>query len=280
MKKVWIVGVNGHVGSALAQMFQQTTEYQLLETDIDEVDVTDSKQVAQFIHMNRPDVVINCSGVTDPAKCEENQDLAYAVNALGARNLAAALERNEGKLIQISTDDVFDAHSERPYTEFDDTHPINVYGKSKYAGEKMIESLCKKHVIIRSSWVYGIGYDFLNTVMDAVKSGEELKVPVNRFATPTSATELAKVIKEFVDNDLYGIYHAVCQGSCSRYEFAQEILKCLGKEAKIVPVGEDEGVAASYSVLDNMMLRLEGLEEPKEWKEALREYLDRTGGDE
>ncbi|MCD7830145.1 MAG: dTDP-4-dehydrorhamnose reductase [Clostridiales bacterium] len=277
MKKIWIVGVKGHVGSALMELLNRKS-YELLPTDKDQVDVTDRDEVRMFMQRNRPDVVINCAGITDPQVCEDNPDEAYRVNALGARNIAAEAEPVNCKVIQFSTDDVFDLNKSFPYTEFDVAMPNNVYGKSKYAGERMIVSLSTRYVIVRSSWVYGIGKDFVNTVLDAADSGAELRVPINQIACPTSASELAKVIKQFIDNDIYGIYHAVCKGSCSRYEFAQEVLRLTGKTANLVPVDSDHGMRPKYSVLDNMMLRLEGLEEPKEWKTALADYINETGG--
>ncbi|MCD8334225.1 MAG: dTDP-4-dehydrorhamnose reductase [Clostridiales bacterium] len=277
MKKIGIVGVKGHVGSALMELLNLKS-YELLPTDKDQVDVTNRDEVRLFLQRNRPDVIINCAGITDPQVCEDNPDEAYRVNALGARNIAAEAEPVNCKVIQFSTDDVFDLNKSFPYTEFDVAMPNNVYGKSKFAGERLIESLSTRYVIVRSSWVYGIGRDFVNTVLDAADSGAELRVPINQIASPTSATELAKVIKQFIDNDIYGVYHAVCKGSCSRYEFAQEVLRLTGKTANLVPVDSDHGMRPKYSVLDNMMLRLEGLEEPKEWKTALADYINETGG--
>lgn len=277
MKKIGIVGVKGHVGSALMELLNLKS-YELLPTDKDQVDVTNRDEVRLFLQRNRPDVIINCAGITDPQVCEDNPDEAYRVNALGARNIAAEAEPVNCKVIQFSTDDVFDLNKSFPYTEFDVAMPNNVYGKSKFAGERLIESLSTRYVIVRSSWVYGIGRDFVNTVLDAADSGAELRVPINQIASPTSATELAKVIKQFIDNDIYGVYHAVCKGSCSRYEFAQEVLRLTGKTANLVPVDSDHGMRPKYSVLDNMMLRLEGLEEPKEWKTALADYINATGG--
>lgn len=269
--------MKGHVGSALMELLNLKS-YELLPTDKDQVDVTNRDEVRLFLQRNRPDVIINCAGITDPQVCEDNPDEAYRVNALGARNIAAEAEPVNCKVIQFSTDDVFDLNKSFPYTEFDVAMPNNVYGKSKFAGERLIESLSTRYVIVRSSWVYGIGRDFVNTVLDAADSGAELRVPINQIASPTSATELAKVIKQFIDNDIYGVYHAVCKGSCSRYEFAQEVLRLTGKTANLVPVDSDHGMRPKYSVLDNMMLRLEGLEEPKEWKTALADYINETGG--
>lgn len=279
MKKIWITGAEGHIGTALLDLLEGV-EYQLLPTDIEEVDITKIDEVTQFVHVNRPDVVINCAGLTDVQECENNVDEAYRVNAIGVRNVALAANEVNAKVIQISTDDVFDKESRVPYNEFDNVHPRTIYGKSKEAGEKILTQLLNRFVIIRSSWIYGIGRDFVDEVLRNVGQGKTMEVPNNQYAAPTSAKELAKVIRYFIDNEEYGLYHVVCPGSCSRYEFARTILEYFGKagELDLYPVVIEDSARPTYSVLDNMMLRLTGIEEPKEWKTALKEYLDETGG--
>ena len=278
MKKIWITGAEGHIGTALLDLLEGV-EYQLLPTDIEEVDITKIDEVTQFVHVNRPDVVINCAGLTDVQECENNVDEAYRVNAIGVRNVALAANEVNAKVIQISTDDVFDKESRVPYNEFDNVHPRTIYGKSKEAGEKILTQLLNRFVIIRSSWIYGIGRDFVDEVLRNVGQGKTMEVPNNQYAAPTSAKELAKVIRYFIDNEEYGLYHVVCPGSCSRYEFARTILEYSGKagELDLYPVVIEDSARPTYSVLDNMMLRLTGIEEPKDWKAALKEYLDETG---
>ena len=279
MKKIWITGAEGHIGTALIDLLEGV-EYQLLPTDINEVDITKIDEVTQFVHVNRPDVVINCAGLTDVQECENNVDEAYRVNAIGVRNVALAANEVNAKVIQISTDDVFDKESRVPYNEFDNVHPRTIYGKSKEAGEKILTQLLNRFVIIRSSWIYGIGRDFVDEVLRNVGQGKTMEVPNNQYAAPTSAKELAKVIRYFIDNEEYGLYHVVCPGSCSRYEFARTILEYSGKagELDLYPVVIEDSARPTYSVLDNMILRLTGIEEPKDWKAALKEYLDETGG--
>ena len=279
MFRVWITGAEGHVGTALTQILD-CREYRLLTTDIKEVDITDLEQVKHYVRVYRPDVIINCAGLTDVAYCETHMDEAYKVNALGVRNIALAASDVHARVIQISTDDVFDMQSHRPYNEFDATHPRTIYGKSKEAGEKVLSQLCKEFTIIRSSWIYGIGRDFVDEVLRAVGNKKVLEVPDNSYAVPTSSKELAKMICHFIDHEEYGIYHAVCKGSCSRYEFAQAILEYAGKtgEIELKAITSADNFRPEYSVLDNMMLRLSGIEEPAEWRTALREYLEERGG--
>lgn len=279
MKRIWITGAQGHVGSALTQILDEV-EYELFLTDKD-VDVTIIDEVVQFCKINRPDVIINCASLTGLAECSANSDEAYKVNALGVRNIALAANEINAKVILLSTDDVFGETGRKAMVEFDTPVPTTVYGKSKYAGEKMLTELMNRFVIIRSSWVYGIGRDYVSTVLDAVKNNEELVAAEDAYASPTSAAELAKVICYFIEHDEFGIYHAVCQGVCSRYEFANAILELSGNSGKIpVTKALSADIHSSGVVLDNMMLRLSGLAQPGNWKDVLKEYIDTTGGDE
>ena len=268
-----------NIGTALLELLEGV-EYQLLPTDIHEVDITKIDEVTQFVYVNRPDVIINCAGMTDVAECEKNIDEAYRVNAIGVRNVALAANDIDAKVIQISTDDVFDKESRIPYNEFDTVHPRTIYGKSKEAGEKILTQLLNRFVIIRSSWIYGIGRDFVDEVLRNAAKGGTMEVPNNQYAAPTSAFELARVICHFIDSEEYGLYHVVCPGSCSRYEFARTILEYTGKtgDLDLYPVVARDDVRPTYSVLDNMMLRLTGIPEPLDWKTALKEYLEETGG--
>ncbi len=273
MRRVWIVGAKGHVGQALQQLLDKM-KYKIYTTDKDDVDVSDRNAVSTFMSMNRPDVVINCAGITSLEACENDPDEAYRVNAIGARNLAIETSAHECRLIQFSTDDVFDGKASKPLNEFDSVGPCSIYGKSKLAGEMMIQLLTNKFVIIRSSWVYGTGHDFLDDVLKAAKEKKPISASVDERAVPTSSIELAKVISYFIENDLFGLYHVVCQGSCSRYEYAMEIKEYAGLDIDIIPVRGTASNRPAYTVLDNMMMRLDGVEQPKEWKAALHEYLD------
>lgn len=284
MKKIWIVGSQGHIGQALLKLLN-IKEYEIFETDIDEVDIVDEKSVSRFIAINRPDVIINCAGYNSAKAgldAKDDRDMAYRVNAVGVRNLAQGAQEIGAKLIQLSTDDVFSKVVDEPYNEFDEVAPIDIFGKSKYAGEKFVKELMSRYVIIRSSWVYGIGKDFLDSVLDAAndESIDTLELPDNAYAVPTSAGELAKVIKVFIDEDHYGVYHAVCSGGyCTRLEYANKVLELAGLSDKLkVVVKEDAPL--KYSVLDNMMLRITGLPIPADWESTLSEYIKVTGGRE
>lgn len=282
MEKIWISGAHGHIGSALVKLLDYT-KYKFIATDKNEVDITDIDSVHTFCRINRPDIIINCSGLTDLEECANNPDLAYAVNAVGVRNIAQEAEAIGAKLIQISTDDVFGTtENNTPLNEFDSISPRSIYGKSKAAGEKFVRALMSRYVIIRSSWVYGVGKDYISLVLNAVEKGEDFYAASNQYSSPTSARELANVLMEFIDNEYYGTYHIVCKGCCSRYEYANEILKLTNNLGKIQIHSyiDDSDNHQKYSVLDNMMIRITGIEEPLDWQEALKIYLSETGGNE
>ena len=277
MIKVWIVGSNGQIGHALNEVLDPL-EIEVLNTDKDELDITDTEEVLNFGIVNRPDVIINCTGVTDTKLCEEEPELAYRVNALGARNLSIVARKNGAKIVQLSTDDVFDGKSKKPYTEFDDTNPLTVYGSSKRAGENYVKEFTHKHFVIRSNWVYGkVGQNFVNQVLEAAEKGNALSVAADQFGSPTSAKDLARMILYLINTNEYGTYHVTCSGVCNRYEFAQEILRLSGKEIelKAVPTESDlSAVRPPYAVLDNFILRIIDMYDMPDWKESLEEYMN------
>lgn len=280
MQKIWICGANGQIGKAINQEVNKL-EYELLDTDIDDLDITDTDEVLRFGEMNRPDVIINCTGITDIQLCEENPALAFKVNALGARNLSIVAKKLEAKFVQISTDDVFDGKSTEAYNEFDSTNPGTVYGKSKLAGENYVKEFNYKHFIIRSTWVYGEGDNFVLDFLKKVDAGEQLSIASDQFGSPTSATELAKFIIHLIHTSEYGTYHATNKGICSRYAFAKEILRLTGKSADMQPVpttmSDFSKVRPAYAVLDNFIMSMIDVYDFPEWQKSLAEYLEERG---
>ena len=203
--RAWIAGASGRLGSALSHRFGGNTAYKLVTSDRD-VAVEDVSVVGRFADINHPDVIINCAGLTDVQACEENPEEAYKINAIGARNLATAARRIDAKFIQISTDDVFGGDEDKAFCEFDDPHPTTMYGKSKYAGEKLVRELTDKHVIVRSSWLYGVGsYDFVDRVLDTAAKEGAVHLPEDEISSPTSAEALAGFIDCLMHSREYGI---------------------------------------------------------------------------
>ena len=276
MLKVWIAGANGQIGRALNDVLDPM-QIETLNTDLDELDITDTDEVINFGSINRPDVIINCTGITNTDECEKNPEHAYRVNALGARNLSIVARKCGSKIVQISTDDVFDGKSKKPYTEFDDTNPLTVYGRSKRAGENYVKEFTHKHFIIRSNWVFGKGNNFVNRVLEAADQGRALAVAEDQYGSPTSAKDLARIILHLIRTNEYGTYHATCQGVCNRYEFAKEILRLAGKEEQLNPVPTPQSDLSSarpaYAVLDNFILRIIDVYEMPGWKDSLEEFM-------
>lgn len=216
-ERIWITGAQGQVGSAFARMLD-TTELDVLLTDRDEVNITNMDEVRAYVEMNRPDVIINCAGICGIAFCEENSDLAYKVNAIGARNLSVAARSVHAEMVQISTDDIFDGRVEEPYNEFSVPTPVSVYGKSKLAGEEFVKTIAPRYLIIRSSWVYGNGDNFVTRLLKSAETQKVIRVQENQMGSPTSAKELAKVIYRLLERMPTGFimrYAAACAADMS-----------------------------------------------------------------
>ena len=280
MQKIWVCGSRGQIGQAVNDVVDKL-EFEMLDTDLDDLDVTDTDEVLRFGEMNRPDIIINCSGMTDIEACEENPSMAYKVNALGARNLAIVASKMQAKMVQLSTDDVFDGKSTAPYTEFDVTNPVTIYGKSKLAGENYVKEFTSKHFIVRSTWVYGKGSNFITNFLQRAEAGGEIAVASDQFGSPTSANELARFLLHLVHTSEYGTYHATNRGICSRYAFADEILKMTGKQVTLQPVptlmDELSKVRPAYAVLDNFIMSMVPVYDFPQWQDSLREYLTERG---
>lgn len=277
MLKIWIVGSASQIGSAINEA-ADPLEMEIFNTDKDELDITDTDSVINFGEINRPDVIINCAALTSLKECEENPEEAFRVNALGARNLCIVARKINAKIVQFSTDDVFDGTSKVPYTEFDDTNPVTVYGRSKRAGENYVKEFTHRHFIIRSNWVYGRqGKNYVNFVLDKAANGENIVVKREQYASPTSALDLARLVLYLITTNEYGTYHATCRDTCSRKEFAQEILKLAGyTNVNVIEENDSDYIVPrpDYAILDNFILRIINVYEMPTWKESLTEYMN------
>ena len=277
MLKVWIVGSGSQVGTAINDVIDPL-EMEVFNTDQDELDITETENVLNFGEISRPDVIINCAAITNVVECEKNPEAAYRVNALGARNLCIVARKIGAKIVQLSTDDVFDGTSKVPYTEFDTPNPVTVYGASKRAGENYVKEFTHKHFIIRSNWVYAKeGKNFVNYVLEESCKNGPVVVTENQYGSPTSAKDLARLILYLIKTNEYGTYHATCKGVCSRLEFAEEILRLAGKNNQIISGNPEEHhistIRPDYAVLDNFILRIIDVYEMPDWKTSLEEYL-------
>ena len=275
MLKLWIVGSNSQVGTALNELIEPL-DIEVFNTDKEEIDIANTNDIIRFGEINRPDVIINCAAITNLDECASDKDQAFRVNALGPRNLCIVARKIGAKVVQLSTDDVFDGTNDRTYNEFDRTNPQTIYGRSKKAGEDYVKEFTHKHFIIRSNWVYGKkGKNFVNDLLNYDQA--VLNVAGDQLGSPTSAKDLARAILYLIKTNEYGTYHITCKGVCSRYEFAQYLKERADKKIELKKVEAkdvDKGtVRPAYAVLDNFILRLVNEFEMPDWKTSLDEYL-------
>ena len=274
--KILIVGSNGQLGKEITRQFQ--SRYELLLYDIPSLDITNYQAVESLILNTNPTVVINAAAYTNVEKAEDDEDTAFRVNALGAQNLALVCKKFRAKLVQISTDYVFDGTATIPYEEFDSPNPLSVYGKSKLWGEKLVEQVGGEYFILRTSWLYGDGPNFVRTMLKLAEQRDHLMVVADQYGTPTYTKDLVWVVERLIQTEFYGLYHASNQGSCSWWEFACKIFALAGKSVQVEPVSTAQypvkAKRPQYSVLDNKLLRLRGLDVMRPWEEALQDYLE------
>lgn len=284
MKKVLITGSNGQLGLELINTLKD--KYELILTNRLNLDITNFSEAIEFIKQRKPDIVINCAALTAVDLCETQEDRAYSSNALGPKNLAIASSLIGAKLVQISTDYVFDGEGTkdlngktRPYIEEDKTNPQSAYGRTKLEGEKLVIENSSKYFIIRTAWLYGEGKNFVRTMINLSKTNSEVRVVNDQIGSPTSTEELSNMIKKIIETENYGIYHGTCEGYCSWYDFTCEIYRLLDIKTKVIPVTTEEyprpAKRPKYSVLENKKLNELGIYKFKEWQEALKIYFEK-----
>lgn len=278
IKKLIITGGNGQLGRAINELYKDREDIVCINTDVDELDITDLEAVQTFVMKEKPYAIVNCAAHTAVDACEEQEELAYRINAIGPRNLAIAAKQNEAKLMHISTDYVFAGDADKPYREFDTTGPQGVYGASKLAGENFVKEFADKYFIIRTAWLYGDGKNFVKTMLRLAETKTEVSVVNDQVGSPTSTKELAKAMDTLLFTDNYGVFHGTCEGVCSWADFAEEIFRLAGKDVKVNRITSEEFAAKAkrpaYSVLDNYMLKLTTDFMFADWKEAIAEYMD------
>lgn len=296
MKRILIIGSNGQLGRALVNMYRYLTEsVEMFMSDITfensgcwgftQLDITNFDQVRTVLLGIQPDVIINCAAMTNVDKCEEDEDLAYKINAIGPKNLAIGADAIGSTLVHISTDYVFSGYSCYPYTEFDKVGPMSVYGSSKLRGEEFVKDFCHKYFIFRTAWLYGDGKNFVNTMLKLAETQDVVNVVDDQIGTPTSAVELARAIKYHINTENYGLYHATCEGSTNWAEFAETIFRKTGLDTKVEHItsykykimNPQSADRPMRSVLENKMMRLSTGYTMMQWEDALDEYLSNRG---
>lgn len=277
MKKIIVTGCNGQLGRAVNEFYKNDPEISFVNTDVDELDITDIDAVLKLVREVQPYTIINCAAFTAVDACETQYEKAFAINAIGPRNLAIAARETGAKLMHISTDYVFDGKGTKPYVETDATAPASAYGSTKLAGEKFVEQFAEKYFILRTAWLYGDGKNFAKTMLKLAETHDVVRVVNDQFGSPTSTVELTKAIAALLFTDNYGIFHATCEGSCSWADFAAEIFRLAGKQTKVEGISTEEYGSVTprplYSVLDNRMFRLTTDFTFADWHDAIAVYL-------
>lgn len=282
MKKIIVTGCNGQLGRAINQIYENNTEYECVNTDVAELDITNIDAVTKMVAEVKPYAIINCAAHTNVDACETDVDNAYRINAIGPRNLSIAATRNNAKMVHISTDYVFGGDAASPYLEFDPTAPKSMYGKTKLAGENFVKEFAKEHFIIRTAWLYGDGKNFVKTMLRLSETNDKVRVVCDQFGSPTSAIELAKAIAYLLPTDNYGLFHGTCEGSTNWADFTKEIFRLAGKNTIVEAISSEEYSAnakaavaprPSYSILENYMLKLTTNHMFAQWEDAIAEYI-------
>lgn len=292
--KILVTGAKGQLASEIINILKSlraeigsiSSEYsnnECIAVDVNDLDITDLSAVEKFITGNKPDIVINCAAMTNVDACESNLETAMKVNGLGARNLAIACNKNNAKLVHVSTDYVFAGDGDVAYCEWDKCCPKSIYGKSKLLGEQYVMNQCRKYFIIRTAWLYGYnGSNFVKTILKLAKEKEEIKVVYDQKGNPTNANDLAYHILKIALTEEYGIYHCTGNGECSWYDFASKIVEYYGLKCRVLPCTTEEyprpAKRPSYSSLNHLMLRCTVGDEMRYWEDALKMYIDNLKG--
>jgi dTDP-4-dehydrorhamnose reductase len=287
--RIVVIGADGQLGSDIVAAGREGG-HEVISLTIERMDIADGGQVRRTLADIRADVIINTAAMHQVEKCEADPARAFAVNAMGARNLAQAADAGGARLVHISTDYVFDGSKGTPYLESDCPLPLNAYGNSKLAGELFVRAGAARHYVIRVSGLYGKspclekgGLNFVDLMLKLSREREEVRVVDDEVLTPTATVEVARQLLRMIrDGAEDGLYHATAEGSCSWYEFAREIFRLSGSPVKLNKAGPGEFPAKvprpSYSVLENGNLKRQGLNGMAFWKDALAEYLRQKHG--
>jgi len=288
--RILVTGKNGQLGQSINKLINIETKIEnnpssneFIFVGREELDLSNNSSIINYFdNHDKFDIVINSAAYTAVDQAEEEQELANQVNHLAVKQLAGIAKEQKARLIHISTDYVFNGESDKPYIETSETNPINVYGKSKLAGEKALQAVMPMNaVIIRTSWVYSeYGNNFVNTMLRLGKERDELNVVSDQIGSPTYANDLAVAILEIIDNKDYQdkkqpteIYHYSNKGRVSWYDFAKEIFKIAEVDCKVNSITTQQHPTPAQRPRNTLMdkekiIEKFGIKTPY-WKEAL-----------
>ncbi|MCK5332396.1 dTDP-4-dehydrorhamnose reductase [Candidatus Parcubacteria bacterium] len=274
--KILILGYKGMLGHELVEVFTKNNE--LILWDREQIDITKRDDVLKKISKLKPDIVINSAAYTAVDKAESEKDAVYKVNGCAVGFLATVCKEIDALLIHFSTDFVFNGENQHGYREDHPvSKPVNLYGRSKLLGEKMIADIDPRHYLVRTSWLFGkYGKNFPETMMRLAGESRDIKVINDQFGSPTYAKDLAEKVRELVaENKPSGIYHITNSNHCSWYELALKTFELSGFKPNVKPVKTEEFPLPAkrpiYSMLKNTKLS-----PMRTWEEALEAYLIET----
>jgi dTDP-4-dehydrorhamnose reductase len=281
--KIAVIGANGQLGHDVVRAFVEQGD-EVCQITHGDVELSSLDSVTRCLQAHGPDVVVNTAAMHHVENCEQQPERAYAVNATGSRNLAEVTRDLGAVLVHVSTDYVFDGSKGAPYVEGDVARPLNVYGKTKLEGERLVTAANPKHFVLRTAALYGNhpcrakgGQNFVDLMLRLARERGRLRVVDHEFTSPTATPDLARQIVALSRSDAYGLYHATAEGQCSWYEFAREILSVAGVEAKLEVASPTEFPMKvprpAYSVLENRGLKDRNLNLFRPWQAGLQEYL-------
>ena len=284
--KILLLGSTGMLGSEFHKLL--SNDFEIIAPTSKELDIISWDRVIETLQNVSPDIILNCAGFTDVDACETEDFKVRKVNVEGPRNLAQGAARFNCKLIHISSDYVFSGlkNLPQPYFEDDSLDPLSAYGKSKMESEVGVRENASDYIIIRSAWLYGAqGRHFIQSLLiNALKKKKKsLRVVNDQSGSPTWTYRLALQIRELIQKNAKGTYHATSEGYCSRYEFADFVLKKLKIKAKLEPCSlKDYPQAAKRPencILENRLLKKQGIHIMADWKEDASLFLEQFGKD-
>jgi dTDP-4-dehydrorhamnose reductase len=247
-----------------------------------ELDITDPAALAKKFDLERPDVVINCAAWTDVDGAEAAEEAAFAVNGAGAGNVAAAAAKVGASVVYISSDYIFDGLKGAPYVESDQVAPLSAYGRTKLAGEEATIAANKRHFVVRSAWLFGIGGpNFVETMLRLAGSGNEVLVVRDQIGSPTYTWHLAYGVVRLIEGIEFGIHHMAAAGQCSWYEFAREIFEQAKVECKVLSITTEEfGRPAPRPPFSALTSQREHAIRLPSWQDGLAGYLAQRQAEE
>lgn len=285
--RILVTGADGMLGSSLCPVLKSAghkvypSDINVSENQMLLLNVCNFDEVKTLVKKIRPEIILHLAAETDVDKCQTQKEHAYKVNTLGTENIALVCQSLDMSMVYISTASVFDGQKEEPYTEFDQPDPINTYARTKWEGEKVVQSLLRKYYIVRAGWMIG-GYEkdkkFVAKIIKLLETKNEISVVTDKFGTPTFTDDLSRGIARLISTGRYGLYHIGNTGGCSRYDLAKKIAEFMGKQnVHIKPVTSGDfpllAPRPRSEMICNYKLQILQMDFMPFWESTLKNYV-------